>query len=102
MSTKEIIKTVAVFNKVMELLLQCERINEQEKEQAGGDSFDLIWLQCTKTEYYTNDVCEIMPPFSDDEELEAITCDNLSETAAKYTEIVINAGATESDLYLGY
>ena len=43
-----------------------------------------------------------MPPFSDDEELEAITCDNLCETAAKYTEIVINAGATESDLFLSY
>ena len=102
MSTNEIIKTVAVFNKVMELLLQCERINEQEKEQAGGDSFDLIWLQCTKTEYYTNDVCEIMPPYSDDEDINAISCDNLAETAAKYTEIVINAGASECDLYLGY
>ena len=102
MSTKEIIKTVAVFNKVMELLLQCERINEQEKEQAGGDSFDLIWLQCTKTEYYTNDVCEIMPPYSDDDNISTISCDNLAETAAKYTEIVINAGASECDLYLGY
>ena len=102
MSTKEIIKTVAVFNKVMELLLQCERINEQEKEQAGGDSFDLIWLQCSKTEYYTNDVCEIMPPYSDDDNISTISCDNLAETAAKYTEIVINAGASECDLYLGY
>ena len=102
MSTKEIIKTVAVFNKVMELLLQCKSINEQELKNSNGEAIDFIWLQCTKTEYYTNDVCEIMPPYSDDEELEAITCDNLCETAAKYTEIVINAGATESDLYLGY
>lgn len=102
MKANEIIKTVAIYNTVLELLLKCKSINEQEKEQAGGDSFDLIWLQCTKTEYYTNDVCEIMPPFSDYEELEAITCDNLSETAAKYTEIVINAGATESDLFLSY
>ena len=102
MEANEIIKTVAIYNTVLELLLKCKSMNEQELKNSNGEAIDFIWLMCNKTEYYTNDVCEIMPPFSDDEELEAITCDNLSETAAKYTEIVINAGASECDLYLGY
>ena len=102
MKANEIIKTVAIYNTVLELLLKCKRINEQELKNSNGEAIDFIWLMCNKMDWYTNDVCEIMPPFSDDEELEAITCDNLCETAAKYTEIVINAGATESDLYLSY
>ena len=102
MKANEIIKTVAIYNTVLELLLKCKSINEQELKNSNGEAIDFIWLLCNKMEWYTNDFCEIMPPYSDDDNISTISCDNLAETAAKYTEIVINAGASECDLYLGY
>ena len=102
MKANEIIKTVAIYNTVLELLLKCKSINEQELKNSNGEAIEFIWLLCNKMEWYTNDVCEIMPPYSDDDNISTISCDNLAETAAKYTEIVINAWASECDLYLGY
>ena len=100
MNTKEIINTVAMYNAIMEGILKCHEENQPQFE--SGEEFDYLWLQCKKTDYYTNNCCIIMPPFTDDDSLEDEEYKNFAETAARYTEICLQAGATPSDLYLGY
>lgn len=100
MNTKEIINTVAMYNRIMSKLLACKRHNDAQR--ATGRTFDPLWLYCKKNNYTTNDCNDIILVEVNEEENDVITCDSLIETAAKFTELCLAVGCSPSDIYTGY
>lgn len=96
MSTKEIIKTVAMYNTILDLLLECKRVNT-----ASNYEGDYLFVECDESGYYTNELGDIMPNSINGKGM-FYTCDNIAETAAKFTELCLKAGATVGDIYTSY
>ena len=96
MSTKEIIKTVAMYNTILDLLLECKRVNA-----ASNYEGDYLFVECDEAGYYTNELGDIMPKSINGKGM-LYTCDNIAETAAKFTELCLKSGATVGDIYTSY
>ena len=96
MKANEIIKTVAIYNRVLELLLVCKETNE-----ANNYDTDNLFVECDEAGYYTNELGDIMPNSVLGNNT-YYTCDNIAETAAKFTELCLKAGATVGDIYTSY
>lgn len=96
MSTKEIIAIAAVYNTILNLLLECKRVNT-----ASNYESDYLFVECDEAGYYTNELGDIMPN-SLNMHGQFYTCDNIAETAAKFTELCLKAGAKPGDIYTSY
>ena len=96
MTTSEIIKTVAIYNRVLELLLVCKETNE-----ANNYDSDNLFVECDEAGYYTNELGDIMPN-SCLSDLPYYSCSNIAETAAKFTELCLKADADIYDIYTSY
>ena len=96
MTTSEIIKTVAIYNRVLELLLVCKETNE-----ANNYDSDNLFVECDEAGYYTNELGDIMPNRPEDTD-NYFTCKTLEETAAKFAELCLAVGCKPSDIYTGY
>lgn len=71
---------------------------EECKGKNTNPDDDQLWVMCHKTEAYTNEACVIMTTLSG----EHTECKDLDEVAERYADICLKAGATASDIYLGY
>ena len=96
MSTKEIIAITAMYNTILDLLLECKRVNT-----ASNYEGDYLFVECDESGYYTNELGDIMPNSVLGNNT-YYTCDNIAETAAKFTELCLKAGATVGDIYTSY
>ena len=85
-----------MYNRVMELLLVCKETNE-----ANNYDSDNLFVECDEAGYYTNELGDIMPNSSNILG-QYYTCDNIAETAAKFTELCLKAGAKPGDIYTSY
>ena len=96
MSTKEIIAITAMYNTILDLLLECKRVNT-----ASNYEDDYLFVECAGGTHYTNELCDIMPnAFNQDGEF--YTCKTLEETAAKFAELCLAVGCSPSDIYTSY
>ena len=96
MSTKEIIAITAMYNTILDLLLECKRVNTESNYEG-----DYLFVECDKAGYYTNELGDIMPNSLNGKGM-LYTCDNIAETAAKFTELCLKAGAKPGDIYTSY
>lgn len=96
MNTKEIINTVAMYNRVMAALLECKEVNE-----ASNYDKDLLFVECEGGTHYTNELGDILPNNIKDTD-DYYSCKTLAETCAKYTELCLKAGCTPADIYTMY
>ena len=96
MSTKEIIAITALYNTILDLLLECKRVNA-----ASNYESDYLFVECDEAGYYTNELGDIMPNSINGKGM-LYTCDNIAETAAKFTELCLKAGAKPGDIYTSY
>lgn len=96
MSTKEIIAITAMYNTILECLLECKRVNT-----ASNYENDYLFVECDESGYYTNELGDIMPNCLNGKGM-YYTCDNIAETAAKFTELCMKAGAKPGDIYTSY
>ena len=96
MNTKEIINTVAMYNRIMAALLECKEVNE-----ANGYDSDNLFVECKGGTHYTNELCDIMPNDINDKD-NYLYCETLAETCAKFTELCLKAGCTPADIYTMY
>ena len=96
MNTKEIIKTVAMYNRIMAALLECKQVNE-----ASNYEGDYLFVECNGGTHYTNELCDIMPNDIDDKD-NFFTCHGLEQTAAKFAELCLAVGCSPSDIYTSY
>lgn len=94
MTTNEIIKTVAIYNRVLELLLVCKETNE-----ANNYDSDNLFVECDEAGYYTNELGDIMPNSSKNAPYH---CKSIAETAAKFTDLCLKADADIYDIYTSY
>lgn len=76
---------------IVENLAECKQTNTDPND-------DQLWVMCKKTFAYTNEACVILTTSMGD----YIECKDMAECADKYTDICLKAGATASDIYLGY
>lgn len=96
MKAQEIIQAVEMFNRIMEALKECEKVNK-----ASNYSGDLLWVMCKGGTHYTNEMCDIMPSaFADEEKF--YTCESLKETAAKFAALCLEAGCSPDDIFTDY
>ena len=96
MTTSEIIKTVAIYNRVLELLLVCKETNE-----ANNYEGDYLFVECNGGTHYTNELCDIMPSALSDAD-DFYRCKTMEETAAKFAELCLAVGCSPSDIYTSY
>ena len=96
MSTKEIITITAMYNTILDLLLECKRVNTESNYEG-----DYLFVECDEAGYYTNELGDIMPNCLNGKGM-FYTCDNIAETAAKFTELCLKAGAKPGDIYTSY
>ena len=96
MNTKEIIATVAMYNRIMAALLECKEVNE-----ANNYDKDLLFVECKGGTHYTNELGDIIPNSVNDTG-NYYSCKMLAETCAKYTELCLEAGCTPADIYTMY
>ena len=96
MNTKEIINTVAMYNRIMAALLECKETNE-----ANDYDTDLLFVECNGGTHYTNELGDIMPNDIMDKD-NYFHGDTLAETCAKFTELCLEAGCTPADIYTMY
>ena len=96
MNTKEIIAITAMYNTILECLLECKRVNT-----ANNYESDNLFVECDESGYYTNELGDIMPNSLNGKGM-YYTCDNIAETAAKFTELCMEAGAKPGDIYTSY
>ena len=94
MSTKEIIATVAMYNKILECLLECKRVNT-----ASNYEGDYLFVECDESGYYTNELGDIMPNRFN---RPTYFCKSIAETAAKFTDLCLKADADIYDIYTSY
>ena len=96
MKAQEIMQAAEMYNKILEALKECEKVN-----QASNYDGDLLWVDCDGGTHYTNELCDIMPNDIEDED-NFFNCNGLEQTAAKFTEICLDCGCTPSDIYTMY
>ena len=96
MKAQEIMQAAEMYNKILEALKECEKVN-----QASNYDGDLLWVECNNGTHYTNDLGDIMPNAFNQEE-DFYTCKTMEETAAKFAELCLAVGCTPSDIYTSY
>lgn len=92
MTAKEIKKAVGVYTRIADLAKTARVHNNARPDD------DPLWIMCRKHEYYTDGAIIIK---SSDIIGDEVFSGTFSDCVAKYAEICINAGADESDIYLG-
>ena len=95
MATNEIIKTVAIYNRVLELLLVCKETNE-----ANNYDSDNLFVVCDKAGYLANELGDIMPNRFNNNPTYFFK--SIAETAAKFTQLCLKADADIYDIYTSY
>lgn len=93
MTAKEIKKAVGMYDRILNLAKTAQVHNNTRLDD------DPLWVMCQKCDYYTDG--KIILKSSDLVDGESFL-GTLSDCVAKYAEICINAGADESDIYLGF
>ena len=96
MEAQEILKAAEMYNKILEALKECEKVN-----QVSNYDGDLLWVECNNGTHYTNDLGDIMPNRIEDTD-NYFTCHTLEETAAKFAELCLAVGCSPSDIYTSY
>ena len=96
MKAQEIMQAAEMYNKILEALEECEKVN-----QASNYNGDLLWVECNNGTHYTNELCDIMPN-AFNQEGDFFTCKTMEETAAKFAELCLAVGCSPSDIYTGY
>ena len=96
MKAQEIMQAAEMYNKILEALKECEKVN-----QASNYNGDLLWVECNNGTHYTNDLGDIMPNRIEDTD-NYFMCHTLEETAAKFAELCLAVGCTPSDIYTSY
>ena len=96
MKANEILQAAEMYNKILEALNECEKVN-----QANNYDGDLLWVECNNGTHYTNDLGDIMPNRIEDTD-NYFTCQTMEETAAKFAELCLAVGCSPSDIYTGY
>lgn len=96
MKANEILQAAEMYNKILEALKECKKVNE-----ANGYNGDLLWVECNNGTHYTNDLGDIIANRIEDTG-NYFTCHTLEETAAKFAELCLAAGCTPSDIYTSY
>ena len=96
MKAQEIMQAAEMYNKILEALKECEKVN-----QASNYESDLLWVECNNGTHYTNELCDIMPN-AFNQEGDFFTCKTMEETAAKFAELCLEAGCSPSDIYTSY
>ena len=94
MKAQEIMQAAEMYNKILEALKECEKVN-----QASNYDDDLLWVECNNGTHYTNDLGDIMPNSITGS---YYTCHTLEETAAKFAELCLTVGCEPSDIYTSY
>ena len=94
MKAQEIRQAAEMYNKIMEALKECEKVNK-----ANNYDGDLLWVECNGGTHYTNELGDFMPNELDGE----YYCrKGLEEIAAKFAELCLAAGCVPSDIYTSY
>lgn len=96
MKATEILQAAEMYNKIMEALKDCEKVNK-----ANDYDGDLLWVECNNGTHFTNDLRDIMPNRPEDTD-NYFTCKTMEETAAKFAELCLEVGCTPSDIYTSY
>ena len=96
MKAQEILQAAEMYNKILEALKECEKVNE-----ASNYDGDLLWVECNNRTHFTNDLGDIMPNRIEDTD-NYFTCKTMEETAAKFAELCLAAGCSPSDIYTSY
>ena len=96
MKAQEILQAAEMYNKILEALNECERVNELNNYED-----DYLFVQCNGGTHYTNELCDIMPMELNDDAY-FYHCKTLEETAAKFAELCLAVGCTPSDIYTSY
>lgn len=89
MTAKEIKKAVGMYSRIADLVKSAQVHNNARPDD------DPLWVMCHKCDYYTDG--KILLNLAN-----VVMEGTIADCAAKYAEICINAGADESDIYLGY
>lgn len=96
MKADEIIEVVDMYNRVLDALKECKKVNESNNYDS-----DLLFVECQGGTHYTNELGDIMPNNFEDKD-NYFTCHGIEQTAAKFTELCLEAGCTPSDIYTMY
>ena len=88
MTAEEIKKAVGMYSEILDLAILANARNNARPDD------DPLWVMCKKCDEYTDGAIIIIG--------DEVFSGTFSECVAKYTEICINAGADESDIYLGF
>ena len=96
MKATEILQAAEMYNKILEALNECEKVN-----QSSNYDDDLLWVECNNGTHYTNDLGDIMPNIPEDTD-NYFTCHTMEETAAKFAELCLAVGCSPSDIYTSY
>lgn len=96
MKAQEIMQAAEMYNKILEALKDCEKVNA-----ANGYRDDYLFVECNGGTHYTNELCDIMPSaFSDADDF--YRCKTMEETAAKFAELCLAVGCRPFDIYTSY
>ena len=97
MNAQEIRQAAEMYNKIMEALEECEKVNK-----ANNYDGDLLWVDCNGGTHYTNELGDIiLDPWTTNKN-EFYSFGTMEETAAKYAELCLAAGCEPSDIYTSY
>ena len=98
MYTKAIIKVAATYNAVMEKLLECQRLNVEEDNYG----LDMYWICAEKNGHLlsTNENGWVSNFINDDGDDNGCEMENLSQIAAKFTELVILNEIDTNTIYI--
>lgn len=92
MTAEEIKKAVGMYSEILDLAKLANSRNNARPDD------DPLWVMCKKCDEYTDGAIIIK---SSDIIGDEVFSGTFSECVAKYTEICINAGAEEGDMYIG-
>ena len=93
MTAEEIKKADGMYSEILDLAKMANARNNARPDD------DPLWVMCKKCDEYTDGAIIIK---SSDIIGGEVFSGTLSDCVAKYAEICINAGADESDIYLGF
>ena len=93
MTAEEIKKAVGMYSEILDLAKMANARNNAHTDD------DPLWVKCKKCDEYTDGAIIIK---SSDIIGGEVFSGTFSDCVAKYAEICINAGARESDIYLGF
>ena len=96
MKATEILQAAEMYNKILEALKECEKVNA-----ANGYRDDYLFVECAGGTHYTNELCDIMPSALNDAD-DFYRCKTMEETAAKFAELCLAAGCKPTDIYTSY